>query len=100
MLGTMRAQEVMKYLKISRRTLARYVKDGYIKYYELPSGQYRYIAESVYALGQSNIIDELQIALKAFDRALEAVNKIDDNWTAINGLKVLTIETLQKIKGE
>ena len=46
----MKANEVMKILSISRRTLTRYVKQGLIKIdYEI-NGRYCYNEESVYSL--------------------------------------------------
>lgn len=45
----MKAKQVMKLLGISRLTLHNYIKKGYIKYKTLPSGQYDYDEDSVYA---------------------------------------------------
>lgn len=46
----MKAAEVMKVLQICRKTLYRYAKSGQIKIDCCINGQYRYNAESVYAL--------------------------------------------------
>lgn len=46
----MKAQEVLKTLRISRPTLCKYAKEGKIKYKELPSGQYDYDETSVFNL--------------------------------------------------
>lgn len=45
----MKAKQVMKLLGISRLTLHNYIKKGYINYKTLPSGQYDYDEDSVYA---------------------------------------------------
>lgn len=45
----MKAKEVMKLLGISRVTLHRYIKQGYLKYKALPTGLYDYDDDSVYA---------------------------------------------------
>lgn len=46
----MRAKEVLRLLGITRPTLCKYVKQGLIKVDSVINGQYRYSAESVYAL--------------------------------------------------
>lgn len=46
----MKAKDVMKILQISRATLYRYTKMGKIKINCQINGQYRYSAESVFAL--------------------------------------------------
>ena len=46
----MRAKEVMKILQITRPTLCKYVKQGLIRIDSCINGQYRYNADSVYAL--------------------------------------------------
>lgn len=46
----MRAKEVLRLLGITRPTLCKYVKQGLIKIDSVINGQYRYNAESVYAL--------------------------------------------------
>lgn len=44
----MKANEVLKLLRISRQTLTKYVKDGIIKVESLPNGRYDYDENSVY----------------------------------------------------
>lgn len=51
----MRAKEVMQILGISRPTLCKYVKQGLIKVDSVINKQYRYNADSVYALLNNNI---------------------------------------------
>ena len=46
----MKANEVMKILQISRSTLLRWRKEGILKANKLPSGQYDWDEDSVYAL--------------------------------------------------
>lgn len=46
----MRAKEVLKTLNITRPTLCKYVKQGYILIDAVINGQYRYNDESVYKL--------------------------------------------------
>lgn len=54
----MKAKDVMKVLQISRATLYRYVKAGTIKVDCEINGQYRYNAESVFALLGKDVPDE------------------------------------------
>ena len=51
----MKANEVLKLLRISRPTLANWVRDGKIKYTKLPSGRNDYTAESVYTILNNNV---------------------------------------------
>lgn len=51
----MRAKEVLAVLGITRPTLCKYVKQGLIKIDAVVNGQYRYNADSVYALLSNNI---------------------------------------------
>lgn len=44
----MKASEVLKILAITRPTLTKYVKEGYIKVSKLPTGQYQYDEQSVW----------------------------------------------------
>ena len=46
----MKANEVLKLLRITRPTLTKYVKDGIIKVKVLPNGRYDYDEDSVYSL--------------------------------------------------
>ena len=43
----MKANDVLKILSITRPTLTKYVKEGYIKVIKLPTGQYKYNEQSV-----------------------------------------------------
>lgn len=54
----MKAKDVMEILKISRATLYRYTKAGQIKIDCEINGQYRYNAESVFALLGKDVPDE------------------------------------------
>ncbi len=47
---SMKANEVMKLLQISRSTLLRWRKDGILKATKLPSGQYDWDANSVFKI--------------------------------------------------
>lgn len=46
----MKANEVLKLLRITRQTLTKYVKNGTIKVKVLPNGRYDYDEDSVYSL--------------------------------------------------
>jgi putative resolvase len=46
----LKANEVLKLLRITRQTLTKYVKDGIIKVKVLPNGRYDYDEDSVYSL--------------------------------------------------
>ena len=54
----MKAKDVIKVLQISRATLYRYVKAGIVKVDCEINGQYRYNAESVFALLGKDVPDE------------------------------------------
>jgi predicted site-specific integrase-resolvase len=56
----MKAKDVMKVLQISRATLYRYTKAGKIKVSCEINGQYRYSAESVFALLNQPVPAEYQ----------------------------------------
>ncbi len=46
----MKSKEVLELLQITRPTLTKYVKEGFIKTTTLPNGRYDYDSESVYKL--------------------------------------------------
>ena len=46
----MKANEILKLLKISRVTLCHYVKEGKVKVTKMPNGRYDYDSDSVYSL--------------------------------------------------
>ncbi|MBF0227930.1 MAG: IS607 family transposase, partial [Desulfobacterales bacterium] len=50
----MKANEVLKVLRITRGTLTTYCKKGFIKYSVLPNGRYIYDDESVYTFLNKN----------------------------------------------
>ena len=54
----MKAKEVLDTLKISRRTLTRYIKNNIIKATRLPTGQYIYDDESVYKLASTKTFNK------------------------------------------
>ena len=45
----MKANEVLRILRITRPTLTKYVKEGLIKVEKLPNGRYEYDSDSVYS---------------------------------------------------
>lgn len=51
----MKANEVLAVLRVTRPTLARYVKEGLIKAELLPTGRYDYDEESVYKFLNKNV---------------------------------------------
>lgn len=51
----MKANEALSILRVTRPTLARYVKEGKIKATELPTGRYDYDEESIYKFLNKNI---------------------------------------------
>lgn len=51
----MKANEVLKLLRITRPTLTKYVKDNLIKVEKLPNGRYEYDSESVYSFLNKDI---------------------------------------------
>ena len=61
----MKAQEVLRILRISRQTLTKYVKEGLIKVKTLPNGRYDYQEESVYAFLNKNVKRKTYIYARA-----------------------------------
>ena len=51
----MKANEALSILRVTRPTLARYVKEGKIKATELPTGRYDYDEESIYKFINKNV---------------------------------------------
>ncbi len=51
----MRAKDVLNFLRITRPTLTKYVKNGIIKMTRLPNGQYDYDEDSVYAFFNKDV---------------------------------------------
>ena len=51
----MRAKDVLSFLRITRPTLTKYVKNGIIKATRLPNGQYDYDEDSVYAFFNKDV---------------------------------------------
>lgn len=51
----MKANEALSILRVTRPTLARYVKEGKIKATELPTGRYDYDEESIYKFLNKNV---------------------------------------------
>jgi len=51
----MKSCKVLKLLNITRPTLCRYVKNGLVKFKQLPNGFYDYEEESIYKLLNKNI---------------------------------------------
>lgn len=51
----MKANEALSILRVTRPTLARYVKEGKIKATELPNGRYDYDEESIYKFLNKNV---------------------------------------------
>ena len=63
----MKANEVMKVLRISRPTLSKYVKEGIIKVTVLPNGRYNYDRDSVYAFLNKDIQRKIVIYAMTFE---------------------------------
>lgn len=68
----MKAAEVLKILRISRPTLAVYVKSGKIKTTTKPNGQYDYDPESVYAIINKNVQRKTCIYARVDEKAGKA----------------------------
>lgn len=52
----MKADEVLKILRISRSTLSHYVRDGKLEVSKLPNGRYDYDDDSVYRLVNKDVV--------------------------------------------
>lgn len=51
----MKANEVLRLLRITRPTLTKYVKEGLIKVKKLPNGRYEYDSDSVYSFFNKDV---------------------------------------------
>ena len=51
----MKANEVLKFLNVTRPTLSTYLKKGYIKATPTPTGYYDYDRESVFQFRNKNV---------------------------------------------
>lgn len=93
----MKADKVLKLLKISRGTLFNYAKTGKIKATKLPSGHYDYDIDSVYELiGKRNKIKRVNVlycraSTPKQKKDLENQKKTLEEFCAKNGLTISNI---------
>lgn len=93
----MKADKVLKLLKISRGTLFNYAKTGKIKATKLPSGHYDYDIDSVYELiGKRNKIKRVnvlycRVSTPKQKKDLENQKKTLEEFCAKNGLTISNI---------
>ena len=74
----MRAKEAMKILQISRMTLYKYVKNGYIKATKLHNGYYEYDEESVMKLsGKKNRTNVIYARVSTYKQKNDLTNQIE-----------------------
>ncbi|MBF0225172.1 MAG: IS607 family transposase, partial [Desulfobacterales bacterium] len=88
----MKANEVLKVLRITRGTLTTYCKKGFIKYSVLPNGRYIYDDESVYTfLNKNNTLKTVVYGrVSTSKQKNDLSNQIDllKNFCFQNGWKV------------
>lgn len=86
----MKANEVLKLLRISRPTLSKYVKENIIKVKKLPNGYYDYDEESVYTLLNKDIprknVIYARVSTKKQKKSLENQIAIIKSYCFQNGI--------------
>lgn len=115
----MKAKEVLKELNITRPTLTKYVKQGLVEVDSVINGQYNYNKESVLRLKKSskpednpdNLLNSkeginLDQTKKSINSPLtdreklfiEILKNIADILSQLNAMRLLTPESIQKLK--
>lgn len=88
----MKSCKVLKLLNVTRPTLCSYVKNGKIKTKKLPSGQYDYDEESVYAFLNKNITRKnviyCRVSTQKQKKDLHNQQKTVESWCLKNGIKI------------
>lgn len=88
----MKSCKVLKLLNITRPTLCRYVKNGLVKFKQLPNGFYDYEEESIYKLLNKNIerknIIYARVSTQKQKNDLENQKAILRKYCSINGIKI------------
>lgn len=88
----MKSAKVLKLLNITRPTLCRYVKNGTLKYTELPNGFYDYDDESVYKLLNKDIerkcVIYSRVSTQKQKTDLENQKKILREFCSVNGIEI------------
>jgi predicted site-specific integrase-resolvase len=91
----MKANEVLKILRITRPTLSKYVKEGIIKVIVLPNGRYDYLSESVYAFLNKDVQRKTVIyaRVSTSKQKKDLQNQIDllKNYAVMNGFQIAEI---------
>ncbi len=88
----MKANEVLKLLKVSQPTLGKYVKEGYIKCEILPTGRRVYDEESVYSFLNKNVPRQNYIyaRVSTYSQKNSLDNQVDSllSYCMVTGIKV------------
>lgn len=88
----MKANEVLRLLHITQPTLGSYVKQGLIKYTELPSGRRNYDEESVYAFLNKGVPRSTyiyaRVSTSAQKKDLDCQVALLLNYCMVNGIRV------------
>jgi len=88
----MKAKEVLELLKITRPTLTKYVKVGYVKVKTQPNGQYSYDEESVYKFMNKDIdrVNALYCRVSTQKQKQDLENQAEtlQNFCYKNGIKI------------
>lgn len=88
----MKSCKVLKLLNITRPTLCRYVKNGLVKFKQLPNGFYDYEEESIYKLLNKNIerknIIYARVSTQKQKNDLENQKAILRKYCSINRIKI------------
>jgi predicted site-specific integrase-resolvase len=91
----MKANEVLKILRITRPTLSKYVKEGIIKVTVLPNGRYDYLSESVYAFLNKDVQRKTVIyaRVSTSKQKKDLQNQVDllKNYAVMNGFQIATV---------
>ena len=88
----MKANEVIKILRITRPTLSKYVKEGLIKVTVLPNGRYDYDSDSVYAFLNKNVQRKTVVyaRVSTSKQKKDLQNQVDllKNYAVMNGFQI------------
>lgn len=91
----MKANEVLKLLKVTRQTLGNYVKRGLIRVTVLKNGRYEYDSESVYSFLNKNVVRKTVVYARVSTgkqkKDLENQIALLKNYAMMNGIQLGTI---------
>lgn len=88
----MKANEVLKLLKVTRQTLGNYVKRGLVRVTVLKNGRYEYDSESVYSFLNKNVVRKTVVYARVSTgkqkKDLENQIELLKNYAIMNGIQL------------